>query len=357
MRGVPAWSIVAPIAGAVLFAGFAFGASGAIYGTLAGLGLVASILAAVYHAEVIAEIVGEPFGTMILAVAITIIEVGLIVTLMLGGGEAAQALARDTVFAAIMIILNAIVGICLLVGGVRHHEQEFKLQGASSALMTLAAISVLTLVLPNFTDTLPGPYYSATQLAAIAVVSLVLYGTFALVQGSRHRDHFVQEGDEGGGGHGHGGGRGGLALGSVLLLFSLGAVVVLAKALAPAVEGAVAAVGAPQALVGIIIAAVVLVPEGFAALRAAYGNRLQTSLNLALGSALASIGLTIPSVAVVSLVTGWPLSLGLDNKSMVLLLLSLFVAALSLGTGRTTILPGVVHLVIFAIYLVTTIVP
>jgi len=195
----------------------------------------------------------------------------------------------------------------------------------------LAAISVLTLVLPNFTDTLPGPYYSATQLAAIAVVSLVLYGTFALVQGSRHRDHFVQEGDEGGGGHGHGGGRGGLTLGSVLLLFSLGAVVVLAKALAPAVEGAVAAVGAPEALVGIIIAAVVLVPEGFAALRAAYGNRLQTSLNLALGSALASIGLTIPSVAVVSLVTGWPLSLGLDNKSMVLLLLSLFVAALSLG--------------------------
>ena len=351
---MPAWSAIAPIAGALVLAGAWLGLGGA-YAWLVGAALIACVISAVYHAEKLAEVLGDLFGTMVLAIAITIIEVGLIVTLMLAGGESAQALARDTVFAAVMIILNGMVGLCLLVGGVRYREQEFKLQGASGALATLGAISVLTMVLPNFTETTPGPYYSPSQLLFVAFVSLVLYATFALVQSTRHREHFTQDRDAP---HPAAGERQtAWALTTLLLVACLAAVVLLAKMLAPTVESAVKAVGAPQALVGVIIATVVLLPEGTAAVRAASQNRLQTSLNLALGSALASIGLTIPAVAILSLATGWPLTIGLDAKAMVLLMLSLFTASLSLGTGRTTILQGTVHLVIFAIYIFTTIVP
>jgi Ca2+:H+ antiporter len=353
----PPWSIAAPIVGALLLASGAAGLSGPVYTALAAAGLVASILAGVYHAEHLAHVLGEPYGTMVLAIAITVIEVGLIVTLMVAGGAGTEALARDTVYAAIMIIVNGIVGLCLLVGGLRHHEQEFKLQGASGALTTLAAIAVLTLVMPNFTRT-PGPYYSPTQLAFVAAVTLVLYATFAFVQGSRHRDHFLQDdvAAEAGGVAEHAGGAG-IALTSILLVVCLVAVVLLAKTLAPALERAVAAAGLPNAVVGLVIAAVILAPEGLAAFRAARANRLQTSLNLALGSAVASIGLTIPAVAILCLATGWRLALGLDAPSMVLLALSLFVSALALGTGRTTVLQGAVHLVLFAIYVLTTVAP
>jgi Ca2+:H+ antiporter len=354
----PLWSIVAPVSGGLLLAGGAAGLGGGAYDALSAAGLVACVLAGVYHAEHLAEVLGEPYGTMVLAIAVTVIEVGLIVTLMVAGGAATEALARDTVFAAIMIILNGIVGLCLLVGGLRHHEQEFKLQGASAALTTLAAISVLTLVLPNFTRTTPGPYYSPAQLAAVAAVTLVLYATFALVQGSRHREHFVQGtlAIEDGQGAGHGGGAG-WGVTSIVLVACLVAVVLLAKSLAPTLERAVASAGLPNAVVGLVIAAVILMPEGLAAYRAARANRLQTSLNLALGSAIASIGLTIPTVAVLSLVTGWRLALGLDAISMVLLGLSLFVASLALGTGRTTVLQGAVHLVLLVVYVLTTLVP
>jgi Ca2+:H+ antiporter len=334
------------------------GFDGPVFAWIAGAGLVACIIAAVVAAERIAETLGEPFGTMTLAIAITCIEVGLIVTLMLSGGPAAGALARDTVFATIMLIINGILGLGLLVGGIRYHEQEFRLQGASAALTTLAAVSVLTLVLPNFTETTTGPYYSSSQLAVVAVVSLVLYITFALVQGSLHREDFQEKGAAKVAAAPTGRGSRTKLFATVgLLVVCLVGVVLLAKYLAPYVERGVAAAGAPRALVGIIIAAVVLAPEGFAALRAAQANRLQTTLNLALGSAIASIGLTIPAVAIVSLAAGWRLTLGIDTKSSVLLMLSLFIAALSLGTGRTTILQGIVHLVILVIYILFTIVP
>lgn len=354
---LPAWSIAAPIAAWLLLAGTYSGFGGA-YTVLLVFGLFAGVLAAVFHAEVVAHRVGEPYGTLVLAVAVTLIEVALIVSLMIAGGEATNGLARDTVFAAIMIIMNGIVGLCLLAGGSRHGEQSFGQYGVSASLATLAAIAVLTMVLPNYTSSAAGPVYTPSQLSFIAIVSLVLYGTFVLVQTVRHRDYFLPEessGDE----EAHAAPPSAKVawLSSALLLACLGAVVLLAKALAPTVEAAVASIGAPKALVGIIIAAVVLLPEGLAALRAARANRLQTSLNLALGSALASIGLTIPAVSIVSLVTGWTLALGIDVKSTVLLLLSLIVATLSLGTGRTTVMQGTVHLVIFAVYLFTTIVP
>ena len=357
MSFIPAWTLAAPIAGWLILAGSLLG-TGGWYALLMTIGLFASVLAAVHHAEVVAHRVGEPFGTLILALAVTVIEVALIVSLMLAGGASTGALARDTVFAAVMLILNGIVGLCLLVGGSRHREQSFGQHGVSASLATLAAIAVLTLVLPNFTTSLPGPVYNPSQLAFIAVISLVLYGTFALVQTVRHRDYFLPaEAATDATAHAERPGPGATALAGGPLLACPAAVVLLGKALSPSIEAAVAAAGAPKALVGIIIAAVVLLPEALAALRAARANRLQTSLNLAIGSALASIGLTIPAVAIVALATGWTLTLGIDPKSTVLLLLSLMVATLSLGTGRTTVLQGVVHLVIFAVYLFTTVAP
>jgi Ca2+:H+ antiporter len=359
-KTLPIWSIAVPVLAWLLLAGASLGdrLPGSFYMALLVIGLFAGVLAAVFHAEVIAHRVGEPYGTLVLAVAVTAIEVALIVSLMISGGEAATGLARDTVFAAVMIILNGMVGICLLAGGARHHEQSFGLHGVSAALATLAAISVLTMVLPNYTTTTPGPFYSDSQLAFIAIVSIVLYGTFVLVQTVRHRDYFLPAAavdDEGV--HAAPPPAKLAWMSTGLLLACLGSVVLLAKSLAPTVEAAVVGIGAPEALVGIIIAAVVLLPEGIAAFQAARANRLQTSLNLTLGSALAGIGLTIPVVAIVSLSTGWPLSLGLDTKSSVLLLLSIVVATLSLGTGRTTVMQGTVHLVIFAVYLFTTIIP
>jgi Ca2+:H+ antiporter len=356
----PLWTLAAPALGAAiaLAAGFV---SQPWFVLPMAAALVAGVLAAVHHAEVVAHRVGEPYGTLVLAIAITVIELALIVSLMISGGPATTALARDTVFATIMLILNGMVGLCLLVGGSRFGEQSFAQYGVSASLATLATlatIAVLTLVLPNYTVTTPGPSYSGSQLAFVAAVSLVLYGTFLLVQTVRHRDYFLPPGAAQDAEVHALRPTPRVAIGSgVLLLVCLVLVVVLAKSLAPVIENAVAAAGAPAALVGVIIAAVVLLPEGLAAYRAARADRLQTSLNLALGSALASIGLTIPAVAIVSLASGLTLTLGIDAKSSVLLMLSLLVATLSLGTGRTTVLQGMVHLVLLAVYVFTTIVP
>jgi Ca2+:H+ antiporter len=354
---IPAWTIAAPIVAWLVYLGKSL-VEGEVYALLMAIALIGAVMAAVHHAEVVAHRVGEPYGTLLLAVAVTIIEVSLIVSLMASGGPEAATLARDTVFAAVMIILTCMIGLCLLLGGVRHREQIFGQYGVSAALVTLTAISVLTLVLPNYTTSVPGPVYSLSQLAFVAVVSLVLYGTFVLVQAVRHRDYFLPSGSETDEEvHAPPPTRQETLLSTSLLLVGLSAVVLLAKSLSPTIEAGVAAIGAPKSLVGVVVALVILLPEGLAALRAAKQNRLQTSLNLALGSALASIGLTIPAVAIVSLVSGMTVTLGIDTKSTVLLVLSLFVVALSFGTGRTNILQGVVLLVIFAVYLFTTIVP
>jgi len=333
-----------------------FGAAGPT-ATVAGAVLIAAVFAAVYHAEVVAHRIGEPFGTLVLALAVTIIEVALIVSVMLGVSADKAGLARDTVFAVVMIICNGIVGLCLLWGGMRHHEQGFEVQGASAALAVLASLTILTMILPNYTVGTPGPAFSTSQLVFAAIVSLVLYGSFVFVQTLRHRDYFLPL--DGGGEEDHASAPSTkVALISLgLLLVSLVAIVGLAKALTPAVENIIESLGAPKAVVGIAIAMLVLMPESLAALRAARGNRLQTSLNLALGSALASIGLTIPAVAVVSITLGQQLDLGLDAKEIVLLSLTLLVGVITLGTGRTTVLQGIVHLVIFAAFLFFSIVP
>ncbi|MFT3996624.1 MAG: ionic transporter y4hA [Asticcacaulis sp.] len=355
---LPLWSLIIPFLGLGAYLAHLsyMGLAGVIGAAVVMMGCV---LAAVHHAEVVAHRVGEPFGTLVLAIAVTIIEVSLIVSLMLSGSGDTATLARDTVFAAIMIIMNGIVGLCLLVGGVRHHEQRFVLKGVSSALCVLAAMASLSLVLPNFTSSVPGPFFSPSQLIFVAVVSLILYGAFVLVQTVRHRDYFLPsgEGDLKQDDHAAPPTLKETLIAFGVLIVALVGVVLLAKSLSSHIEKTVLGAGLPLAVVGVLIAALVLAPESLAAIKAARRNRLQTSLNLALGSALATIGLTIPTVAILSVIMGWPLSLGLDTKSMVLLLLSFVVSIFSLGTGRTTVLQGVTHLVIFATYLFVTVVP
>jgi Ca2+:H+ antiporter len=322
---------------------------------LAGAVLIATVFAAVYHAEIVAHRTGEPFGTLVLAVAVTIIEVALIVSIMVSAPGDNAGLARDTVFAAVMIVCNGIVGVCLLWGGAHHHEQSFQLQGASAALAVLAALTILTLVLPNTAISVPGPQFSASQLIFAGTVSLLLYASFIFVQTVRHRDYFLAIASEDV--HAPPPSNRVAVASACLLLAALVAVVGLAKLLTPRVEAAVAWLDVPKGVVGIVIAALVLLPEGLAALRAARANRLQTSLNLALGSALATIGLTIPAVAAVSIMLRQPLELGLDAKDQLLLGLTLLVGVITLGTGKTTVLQGVVHLVIFAVFLFFALVP
>jgi len=351
--GLPWWSWAAPVV-----AGLAAAAKlGHIHlpPELVAPILIGAVLAGVHHAEVIAHRIGEPYGTLVLAIAVTTIEVGLIVSLMLEGGPNAAALARDTVFAAVMILLNGIVGLCLLIGASRFGEQRYNLDGATAALTVLAPLLVLTMILPNVTQAEPGPYYSAEQLAGVALVSVVLYLTYVFVQTVRHRDYFLAAGPEEA--HAARPGTGTMYASLALMLMALFGVVMMGKALAPTIERLVHDIGAPHELVGVIIATIVLLPEGLAAFRAARADRLQDSLNLALGSALASIGLTIPAVAVVSLLLGTPLILGLDDEYGLLLLLSMFLLVISLRTGRTTILNGVVHLTVFAVYMMLVIIP
>ncbi|WP_029044145.1 MULTISPECIES: calcium:proton antiporter [Cupriavidus] len=354
---LPAWTLWLPLAAwAILAAGLALPGQ-ALLLALAGVALAGSVFAAVHHAEVVAHKVGEPFGTLVLAIAVTVIEVALIVSVMLSAGPEKAGLARDTVFAAAMLVCNGIVGLCLLVGGLRHREQAFQAPGATAALAVLAALAGLTMVLPNYTSAVPGPMLSQSQLAFAGIASLVLYGSFVFVQTVRHRDYFLVPGNSDESVHAPPPPtRVALASGGMLLV-CLVAVVGLAKLLSPTVEAAVASAGAPPAVVGIVIAALVLLPEGLAALRAARADRLQTSMNLALGSALASIGLTIPTVAAVFIVVGKPLVLGLGPTETVLLAFTLLVSTLTLHSGRTTMLQGVVHLVLLAAYLFLSVVP
>ncbi|MER5928772.1 ionic transporter y4hA [Streptomyces sp. NPDC002054] len=329
---------------------------------LVALCLAGAVLAAVHHAEVVAHRVGEPFGSLVLAVAVTIIEVALIVTLMAGGeGDKTSSLARDTVFAAVMITCNGIVGLSLLVGALRNRVAVFNAEGSGAALATVATLATLSLVLPTFTTTKPGPEFSTAQLTFAAVASLALYGLFVAVQTIRHRDYFlpVDTGSAAQSGDSHAAPpttrAALLSLG--LLLVALIAVVGDAKAVSPTIETAVAKAGLPNAVVGVIIALLVLMPETLAAVRAARRDRVQTSINLAYGSAIASIGLTIPAIALASIWLSGPLLLGLGPIHMVLLALTVVVGALTVVPGRATLLQGGVHLVILAAYLFLAVSP
>jgi Ca2+:H+ antiporter len=317
--------------------------------------LIGNVIAAVHHAEVIALRLGEPYGTLVLALAVTVIEVGLIISIMLTG-EPNPALMRDSVHAVVMLVLHGLAGICIVVGAFRHRQSEFRVEGANAFLAVLIPMAVLVLVVPNHVLSAPGPYYTPLQLTFVSLACLALYIAFLFIQTNWHRDFFLPVGAEEGAGHSRPTAR--LALASFgLMVVALFSVVVLAKALAPALQEGVLAVGAPLAITGVIVAAIVLLPETSAAIRAAARNRLQSSINLALGSAVACIGLTVPAVAVVAWWIGQPLELGISPGSTVLMALGFTVAIITYGTGRTNLLSGVVHLVLLATYIFSVFAP
>lgn len=327
---------------------------GAVLGLALLAVLFATIFAAVHHAEVVAHRLGEPFGTLVLTLAVTIIEVALITSLMLGKSDN-PALARDTVFSVIMIVCNGLVGACLLIGGLKYREQGFLITGANSYLMVLIAMGTLTLILPNYTLTTPGPVYTREQLAFVSLATVLLYATFLYVQTVRHQDYFVAEAS--GGQAGHDERAGDLVRSLGWLLVALVAVVLLAKKSALVVETALSALNAPATLAGLVVAMLILAPESLAAIKAARRDQLQRSVNLALGSSIATIGLTVPAVAMVDLVLQKQLVLGLSERDTVLLALTYLLSVVTFGTGRTNILPGLVHLVVFATFVFLLFVP
>ena len=327
---------------------------------LMGVTLVGAVLSAVHHAEVIAHKTGEPYGTLVLSISVTIIEVSLIIAMMLAGHKGAEFIARDAVFATVMIIINGVVGLCIFIGGLKHHEMAFRNEGTNSALGVLTAMATFILVMPMVTISTPGPDFTKSQLAFAGIASFALYGAFLFFQTVSHRDYYLPKAvDKKLDSEIHAEEPSNLktTISALLLLVSLAIVVGLAEVLSPAIEAGVKTAGAPKTVVGIAIAMLVLLPEGYAALRAARANRLQSSLNLALGSALASIGLTIPTVAAIAIFFNLPLSLGISSLNMTLMYLSFFIGALTLAIGRTTLLQGVVHLIIFFEYLFLSLVP
>src|SRR3954470_6561483 len=351
-----AWTDITPVAALVVLAVSSGHDLPVAAATVVGLVLAAAVLAAVHHAEVIAHRLGEPFGSLVLAVAVTVIEVGLILSLTAAGGASSHSLARDTVFAAVMITCNGILGLSLFIGAVRRGLAVFNAEGSGAALATVATLSTVCLVLPTFTTSQPGPAYTPAQLTFAAVASLLLYAVFVTTQTVRHRDFFLpvehtpvedtpdddhlgepvdergdEEVDDGGQAEEHAAPpANAAALRSLaLLVASLVGVVGLAKVESHTIEDAVARAGLPPSFVGVVIALLVLLPETLAAANAARRDRLQVSINLPFGSAIASIGLTIPAVAVASIWTGGPLLLGLGGTQLVLLALTVVVGALT----------------------------
>lgn len=347
------------LAAVVLAAGLALPMGGVLL-VVSVIALMLAVSAAVHHAEVIAHKVGEPFGTLILALAVTVIEAALIISMMIVGGEKNAAVPRDAIYAAVMVISTGVVGLCLLVGGWRHREQTFRIEGTNAGMAALAVMSGLVLVMPSLTVSAPGARYSASQLIFVAAGSLALWLVFIFVQTVRHREFFLpvnpkaaEDGDH------HGpepsGLKTGLSFG--LMLVALVSVVGLAKLMSPSLEALVQEWNLPKAVVGVVIAIIVLLPESWAAVRAARADRLQTSMNLAVGSALACIGLTIPVVVIAAEWLDLPLTLGLEPKDIGMLFMTFLMCALTLGSGRTNMMQGAVHLVMFAAFLFLTLVP
>lgn len=355
------WPVVLPVlALLVLAAAWGRGLAPAVVAVVTVV-LAGAVLSAVQHAEVIAHRLGEPFGSLVLAVAVTVIEVALIVTLMVSGGKGTESLARDTVFAAVMITMNGIVGLSLLAGARRFGVSNFNPEGTGAAIATVASLATLSLVLPTFTESASGPRFSSGQLAFAAVASLTLYLLFVLNQTVQHRDFFLPVTPHGEVAppevHAEPPTDRAAWTSLALLVVALVGVVGLAKVESPSIEAGVKAVGFPNSFVGVVIALLVLLPETLAAFRAATRDRVQISLNLSYGSAMASIGLTIPAIAIASIWLEGPLLLGLGSVQLVLLILTIVVSILTVIPGRATRLQGAVHLILFAAFLFLSVSP
>jgi len=352
------WPIFTPILGAIVL-GFLYQQSmSSLLTGVAILVMLLTVITSVHHAEVIAHRLGEPYGTLVLALAVTVIETALILSLMLLGTSENPTLPRDTVYSAVMIICNGVVGLCLLLGGINHREQVFRIEGTGSGFAALVTLSMLVLIMPVLTTSSPGATYTNSQLIFVAAASLILWLVFVFIQTIRHRDYFLPSSNtEDETVHCPPPSLGQAWMSFGLLLVSLVCVVGYAKTLAPGIEQLVTAMQAPPAFVGILVAMIVLLPETWAALRAALSNRLQTSMNLAIGSALASIGLTIPLVVLASVLLDLKLVIGIDDKDIAMLSLTFLVGSITLGSGRTNLMQGAIHLIIFAAFLFLTLVP
>jgi Ca2+:H+ antiporter len=351
---LPLWTLIAPPAAIVVDLLAADGA-GAFGGVMLGAALIGAVLAAVHHAEVVAARVGDPFGAIILALAVTVIELGLIISILLG--ETPQpTLVRDTIHAVVVLVLHGLAGLCIVVGALRHSEQAFRTQGALAYLTVLLPMVAIVLVLPNFTAGVAGPSYTPAQLAFVSLACLGLWLSFTFIQTVRDPQHFRPLSIESAV-HGPRPSARVAAAGLGMLALSLVAVVLLAKGVSPFIQSAVGVAGAPEALVGVIVAAIVLLPEAMTALRAARDDRLQTSINLALGSAVASIGLTVPAVALITWWKGVELTLGVTEGGAVMLALSFMMAMITYGTGRASLLSGIVHLMLLASWLFLIVTP
>ncbi len=322
--------------------------------------ILGSALAVVRHAECLVERLGEPYGTLILTLSITSIEVVSVSAVMLHGANN-PTLARDTLFAVTMIILNGMVGLSLLMGGWRHREQHYNLQGANAYLGVIIPLGVMALVLPNFTVSASGPTMSRPQEMFLATVSVLLYSAFLAVQTLRHRNFFCQSDPDADCGdqtrtpvtvlHRTSARRSGVLRHAVLLGAYMMPVVYLAEKLAAPVDYVVENSHAPIALAGLIMALLVATPEAVSAVRAAANNQLQRSVNIFLGSVLSTIGLTIPAVLVIGWLTHHPVTLGLQHTDLLLFLLTLTLCLVTFSNGRTNVLQGFAHLVLFVAYL------
>ncbi|MDR2196093.1 MAG: ionic transporter y4hA [Gallionellaceae bacterium] len=351
---LPDWNLLAPVL-VLLLALVLKGNTSALSAVFLGVALLIGVLTSVHHAEVVAARVGDPFGAVILALAVTVIELGLIVSIMLGD-HPEPTLLRDTIHAVVVLVLHGLAGLCIVVGAIKHREQEFRTQGAQAYLTVLLPMVAIILILPNYTVAMPGPYYSTPQLAFVSSCCLLLWLAFTFVQTIRNRDYFTPI---------HGEEKTTVPrptsratlISLCMLILSLTAVVLLAKGVSPFIQAGVATLGAPTTLVGVIVAAIVLAPEAVTAVRAALADRLQTSINLALGSAVASIGLTVPTVALIAWWTGTPLELGISVGGSALLTLSFLMAMITYGIGRASLLSGVVHLILLGMWLVFLVTP
>jgi Ca2+:H+ antiporter len=315
------------------------------------LGVLWSAISVVRHADCLAVKVGEPYGTLILTLSAITIEVIMISAAVLHGANN-PTLARDMMFAVVMIALNGLIGLSLLLGGLRHHEQHYNLQGTSAYLNTIMALSVLGLVLPNFTTSMSGPRLSSVQEIFLVITSVVLYGIFLAIQTRRHRQYFMEaEAGEPSRGGAHDFPMRSTGFHTTMLFLYLIAVVVLAEKFAIPLDNFIERLGMPQALGGAIVAGLVLAPEALAGIKAAMRNQLQRSVNILHGSVLASIGLTIPAVLTIGIVTHRPMTLGIEGGNLPVLLLTLGSSVVTFGSGRTSVLQGCIHLLLFGVFL------
>lgn len=358
----PRWTIVFPVLSAILIALYFAGLlpKGNLMVLIAEVVLLCGVVfSGVHHAEIVADRIGEPFGSILLAIAVTIIEVGLIAMLMLTADDGGPAIARDTVYSAVMLVLTGLLGLVLLLGGRKHHEQTHQVSGTSSYLAVLGTLSALALIIPNYTTTTAGPTYSTAQLGAVAIVSILLYGAFLFVQTMRHRDYFLCAVDDSDAASIRAAPPTARVTGVslIFLLISLVGVVLQAKMLSPVLHATIDGAGLPEEFTGVVIATLVLAPESIAAIRASLANRPQTAINLALGSALASVALTIPVITLVAASTDVQLVLGLEAQRSALLVLAMFVSVITLLPGRTSMMQGFVHLGIFVMFIVLSAVP